>query len=482
MLTFGIMAMLSLGLVGIMSGSDDSDAEQDDRTNDDVLEPEAPAEVETVTETPPSPDEAGSTQDEVTPDETDIVVAQPTAPETTEPETIVEPPATEPPNFAPPVLVVPELTLSDMVTVQTSEDGELADDLVLVEGPQTGEDQDRSFIIQNPQGVHSMELQYRSDITFAVTPNAETAFIGAGLNTNIAAGESTEVTLTENKIDDDGNFFTETVVTKDYANSVDIVLTIDQEDIGDHVAQIDLSNPDDTLWFEFTHLESAMHLITNEEETSGAGDNVTHTTRTLYVIESLAEVRELAPNEIGRIIAGDGAMDSNTRLVAEINLGTSSLSFEGGGNGTVATAQTIVDFTNETPNIYTNFNWASEGEHDGGGIAEADQPVPMVGVVTQLTPASVTVQTPTTTTDTTSTTDTPLVTDPDVVTTPTTPTTQPDTPTDPVDDTPTTDITTDTPDAPVNEIDRALDLWDQANDNLDGLDIPRSGLPGNLNY
>ncbi|WP_299024383.1 hypothetical protein [uncultured Sulfitobacter sp.] len=463
MLAVGIIAMLSLGLVGIMGGSDDGDTEPQDQTNDEMLEPETEAEADPVTQAPVAETPIAGEEETETP----VTEAPDTTAPDSEDEEIAEPVSYSPP----PDLPIPVLSLDEMVTVVTLDGGTLSDDAVLVEGPETGENQDRSYIVEPPEDLHVIDLGYDADTTFAVTPNEDTALVIAALNTNIAGGESVIVSSTEDKVDGGGNVFSETVISKEYANNVDIVINIDQSQVGSHVTEIDLSNPADSLHFEFTNLRGFMHLITNEVESADTGDSLTDTTRTLYVIETPLDVRYLSANEISRIIDGDGAVDSQTRLVAEVHLGTSSLTQVGGSNGTPVTSQTIVDFTNDDPDISTNFYWASEGEHDGEDVTQEARPVAQTGDIIQSETADQTDQGQTST---------PVV----VPTAPSTPTTTPvvqvETTSPSADETPTTGSPLTSEEVTQNEIDRAFDMWDRANDNLDGVDIPRTNLPSFL--
>jgi hypothetical protein len=480
MLALGIIAMASLGLAGMMGSSGAEDSETDDMTIDDpsALGPDA----ETATEV------------EVT-----VEATQPTAEvETTQPVTGVEEEATQssttvqdtslqdtpaPRVFTPPPHIpTPVLTLSQMVAVETSEGVEISDDLVLTEGPDTGENQDRSYLIQPPETAHSIDLGYHSETTFSVTPNNQTTHISASLNTNITSGESTDILTTENKVDAQGNFFEETIVTKEYANDVSIVLNVDQSQVGSHVAEIDLSNPEDTLRFEFSNIHGFMHLITNEQETEDGDDSITQTTRTLYVIETPLDVRELSPDEIDNIIAGDGAINSQTQLVAEVHLGTSSLHLEAASGENGISAQTIANNMNDSPHISTNFYWASEGEHDGGAMPQENGPVAQVGVVTQIDPTAsdqdqtATPATPSTGTNTSQV--TPAVTTPQIEEETTT--------SDDTSTTTTVGLTTLTAEQAEIELERANNLLDQAQDGLRDLNIPglnvNTAFPSYLNY
>ncbi|MEP1765410.1 MAG: hypothetical protein ABJJ53_01965 [Sulfitobacter sp.] len=372
MLALGLMAIASIGLAGILSGGGASDDDQEDILTE--IQPEAETEeevVEVVSEqaeqiTQDVQTPVASGQDSV---EDEDAVEEVVTEETADPETTTEVAFSVPPVIAP----EPPLELSEMVVVSTIDEEEIADELVLTEGPETGEDQDRSYIIEPPEQLHAIELGYDVDTTFAVTPNDQTAVISSWLNTNIAGGDSVVVTSVEEIENSSGGIFTETTITKEYANDVHIVLNVDQSHVGVHVAQIDLSNPEDSLRFEFDHIQGFMHIVTYEHETADGDVLTSDSSRTAYVIETPLEIRDLDPLEIGRLISGNEAQNEDTHLVAEIYLGTSSLVLEGGDSVTSATAQTITDFTNEAPKITSNFYWASELEYTGGAVDTTTQ-------------------------------------------------------------------------------------------------------------
>ncbi len=438
MFAFGIMALASLGMAGLMSGGGSDEGEPVETNNDEQLETESEIGTEAVDVVV-----EGETQ---TPE--DIVIEEDAVTLETEDQTITAPS----PFTAPPIVTPPILTLDEMVSVATLDQVEIPDDLVLTDGPEAGDDQDRTYLLEAPNGDHTVDLGYHTDTTFSVTPNDHTARVSAYLNTNIAEGESTESSDTEDKIDADGNYFSDTLITKEFESSKGIILNVDQSHVGTHVAQIDLSNPEDTLRIEFSNIHGFAHLITNEVETSDEDGNLTETTRTIYVIETSLDVPELDASEIDLILSGDGATDSETQLIAEIHLGTSSLDIDGVDDDAVPTSQTIKNFINDDPQISTNFYWASQDEHDGGPLSQTTGLSPLIGEVPQASSATAANQGQTATT--------PAI------------ETQTNTSAGQGTTTTTTSNLFLTDEEAEAELERASDKLDQALDNLNALDIP----------
>lgn len=370
MLSVGILAILSLGLlgVGLGGGGDSADLEQDDNnveapenetgTNaggetSNILDEIEPAETGSSdgddTETPKPIEDTAAPEEAVAPEE---VVAQPEEVEET----------------VPPVVLTPEEQAQNLVSVVSSAGEEVDDDLVVEEGPQSGPDADRSYIVTGPENAHSIEVGYDPDTTFAIDFNDSTRSISASLNSNIMGVEGEESEVTTDMVDDEGIAFTETVITKNFSGSTNILMNVDQSQVGPHVAEIDLSNPNDTLSFEFTNMMGNVHLVYGEEEETV--DNESRTFRTAYVIETPHYVTSLSNSEIAEIISDSGQQDQDglTQLLATIDLGEEGLILEGDGSEESPYTQTISSFVNENPRIGTNFNWISVkvyGDDDG---------------------------------------------------------------------------------------------------------------------
>ncbi len=448
MFTFGIMALASLSIASLMGGGSSDEGETTSTNNEEQLETETDLQIENSESSENRDTEA---EDVVAEDETlsanNTAPEEDVAPEDTDTQSSEEATAQAPRAFtAPPIVTPPVLSLDELVSVATLDEVEIPDALVLEDGPETGEDQDRTYLLQAPDGEHTIELGYHTDTTFSVTPNDQTDRVSVYLNTNISEGDSTEVSNSEDKVDSEGNPFTDTWITKEFNSSKDIVLNVDQSHVGVHVAQIDLSNPEDTLRIFFSNIHGFTHLVTNEVETSGENGSLSETTRTLYVIETSLEYPELAASEIDLILSGDGAVDSETQLIAEIFLGTSSLDIDGLDNDAVPTSQTITNFINDDPQIRTNFYWASESEHDGGPLTQTTGLSPLVAGVTQVSAATAANQGQALT-----------------------PETQPNPSAD--QGTTTSDLFL-TAEEAQEELERASDRLDQALDDLDSLDIP----------
>lgn len=152
------------------------------------------------------------------------------------------------------------------------------------------------------------------------------------------------------------------MITREFEGAPQIILTVDQSHVGDHVAQIDLTNPDASLDFYFTRMESGVHLVYDEVDTT-EGDSFI-TTRTLYVIETPLGVDEVSEDAKESIIADGFDPENVARLIAEVDLGHSILINQNGDNDTGPFFQTLGNFINEDPDIDTNFFWLTDNAEE----------------------------------------------------------------------------------------------------------------------
>ncbi len=141
-------------------------------------------------------------------------------------------------------------------------------------------------------------------------------------------------------------------------------MNVGSAQFGDHVSQIDLTNPDDILNFNFdATVNSNLHLIYNEAELGLNGD--TATARTAYVIETPSNISSLSSSQIESVFENGGSSAEGFNLVAEIFLGEDSLTVDGdpetGQNYTI----TVANFVNDSPRITTNIDWTSIADYDG---------------------------------------------------------------------------------------------------------------------
>ncbi len=332
MLAVGILAIFSVGLAGMMGSTGSAEVEEQDLT------PETPDE-EIEVETP-----AAAPSEDAEPD-TDVVVDD----------------TLEVANDLPPAdLPLPRSENQVSVTLAT---GEVADDSsVLSDGPNSGENADRTFILTPPTGDHAISVEFDEETTYAIEYNADTQLVLSGLNSNIDGPEGVDTEETVHKVDAAGTPFTETLITREFEGAPQIILTIDQSHVGDHVAQIDLTNPDASLELFFTRMESGVHLVYDEVD-SNEGDSFI-TTRTLYIIETPQGVEEVSEDAKEGIIAEGFDPENGARLIAEVDLGHSLLINHSGTNGTGPYFQTLGNFINEDPDIGTNFFWMTNNAEE----------------------------------------------------------------------------------------------------------------------
>lgn len=330
MLAIGIMAIMSLGLVGMMGGSDDVETDEQD------VAAELPEEETDVTEV------------------VDIPLAE-------EPDSdLVESETADSADAQPEVAAAP-LPPEPVIVLQAN--GEEIDvSQVLSDGPTTGEDADRTFVLTAPEGENSINVEYDDETTYAIEYNSDTSTVFAALNSNITGPEGVETREVIEKVDSAGTPFTETLVSQEFEGTPQIILHVDSSYVGDHVAEIDLTNPNASLDFFFTRMESGVHLVYDEVDTSNGDSFVT--TRTLYVIETPLGVAEVPDDAKEGIIENGFDPDNEARLIAQINLGYSELTSQSGTGNEGPFAQSITNFINENPVINTNFFWLTDNAEE----------------------------------------------------------------------------------------------------------------------
>lgn len=384
MLGIGILAILSMGLVGVMASGEDSD---DDQNTFTPQEDDVPEDVE-VTQTA---DLLDSLEPTVTEESVEVVEVQDsTTPDvetedtdTTEELNVAEP-YDGPPLFREYFPTPDQISsVSDpleragyLVSVVAADGTEVSDEAVLEEGPETGEDSDRDYILEAPQGAHTILTGYDADTSYAITYNEDTTQVQAAPNSNISGPEGTIETETEQKVDADGTTFSETVTTRVFEGSTQIVMNVDETYVGEHVTQITLTNPNDGLHFEFTNMHSNVHLVYNEADTS-SGDSF-FTARTLYVVETPLDITTVPDQAVSDIFEHGSYNEDDARLIAEVDLGTSELILQGDGSSGSPYAQTIANHINEDPRLTTNFYWRTDNAETA--LAEdPNDPTPWVG-------------------------------------------------------------------------------------------------------
>ncbi|WP_298857957.1 hypothetical protein [uncultured Sulfitobacter sp.] len=343
MLAIGILAILSVGLAGMMSSGDSPEIDDQD-TPQEI--PETEPEIDLIEASAPD------LGDGIVPaDSSDSVTPDADAPDQPEDSTL----DTESVYQAPPSDPMPAPRITDPVTVFMADGSEVPDETVLSEGPSSGENSDRNFIVTAPEGENLIAVEYEQDTTYAITYNEDTTRVAAALNSNISGPEGIETREVIEKVDAAGTPFTETLITREFESAPSIVLHIDQSYVGEHVAEIDLTNPNATLDFYFTRMESGVHLVYDEVDTS-EGDSFI-TTRTLYIIETPLGMQEVSEDAQANIIANGFDPENEARLIAEVDLGYSELTSQSNNSYSGPFLQSISNFINEEPNISTNFFW-----------------------------------------------------------------------------------------------------------------------------
>jgi len=254
-------------------------------------------------------------------------------------------------------------TAQELVNVTRPGGDSFDDDRVIETGPSTGEDADRDFIVESGLERNDIAVDYDSETTFLIKYTNSTGSVTASLNSDIEGPRGAVGTSISAEVDDNGTEFDLLTSTRTFADSARIELNVTQEQIGEHVSQIDLQNPNDSLFFNFgADVTGNLHLVYNDAEQDSLDDMLT--ARTLYVIETSAAITSLTPLEIARLIADDGSAVLDTQLIAEVNLGFESLRTTGDPASLQPYTVTVADFINSSPQVNSNVDWASITEFD----------------------------------------------------------------------------------------------------------------------
>ncbi|NNK17194.1 MAG: hypothetical protein HKP51_09855, partial [Sulfitobacter sp.] len=192
----------------------------------------------------------------------------------------------------------------------------------------------------------------------------------AGLNSDIE-GEDVPRTRTITNEDDETGANVRTLYwTKEYGNSTDITMEVAQDQIGAHVAQIDLTNPNDELTFDFaSDVTGNLHLVYVENEEGGEGETVT--VKRAFVIQTPADVSNLSSGEIAGLIASESGQTQDGSVLAEIYLGEDSLFINGEPGSGEPYEVRISNFVNDEPTITSSVGWSSITEHDDAVIDQS---------------------------------------------------------------------------------------------------------------
>ena len=242
----------------------------------------------------------------------------------------------------------------NLVTVSDADGAQVDDGLVMTE---TG-DGSGHFLVTPPETANDIAIGYDAASTFDIQYNAATATITAGLNSDIEGPDGTLSKTTTEQENEDGETVTVVTWTKVFDHGTDITLAVDQDQIGTHVARIDLTNPQDTLHFDFDpDVTGNLHLVYSEVEEGVTGS--TNTTMRAFVIQTAADVTSLSAEDVAALLAEDSGTAGDTHILAEIFLGEDTLFVNSAQSANDAGEIRIMNFVNDTPAITTSIDWAS---------------------------------------------------------------------------------------------------------------------------
>lgn len=261
------------------------------------------------------------------------------------------------------IIVGEERPPENLVTVSDGDGVEVDDDLVLAAREENAPTTDPTFTVTAPEAANSIDVGYDAEHTFKIEYNGQTSSVTAGLNSDIEGEEIPSTRSITNEDDETGANVRTISWTKEYGTSTDIILEVAQDDIGTHVSQIDLTNPNDELNFEFdVDVTGNLHLVYLENEEGTEVD--TSTVKRAFVIQTPEDVSSLSANEIASLIDSESGQTDDGTVLAEIYLGEDSLFIKGDPGSGEAYEVRITNFINEEPSITSSIGWSSITEHD----------------------------------------------------------------------------------------------------------------------
>jgi hypothetical protein len=250
----------------------------------------------------------------------------------------------------------------NLVTVSDSNGEEVPDEQVLEAQSENATDTDPAFIVKAPDADNYIEVGYDEEHTFQIEYNGQTVSVTAGLNSNIEGPEGDPQQARSTTEDEDGNVITEYAMRNTFEGSTDITIDVTPDQIGNHVAQITLINPVDTLDFNFdSDVKGNFHLVFHEMEDGEEGD--TSTTKRAFVVQTAPTQASLSATEINQVTEQGLARTETTNVLGEIYLGSESLYVQDGSEGGDTSENWINAFINDNPMITSNLTWASVVEH-----------------------------------------------------------------------------------------------------------------------
>ncbi|MCX7558835.1 hypothetical protein OS190_04595 [Sulfitobacter sp. F26204] len=394
MFAIGFLSLLSIGFVAMAAGGDDdvTDMDQADQGQDDYEithgNPNAPGSA--TDDLPPpidDPVDAGETDpghpvENVTGDlDQESDAETPAEEDETAAETeVVRPPMGE--EYRDPLVLAEQRAIAAMearepvnlVTVTDAGDNETDDTLVMTENANSETTGEPAFTVEPTDGPNAIAVNFDYEHTFQINYSEDTTAVIASLNSDIQGPEGEIVSDTVVETDSAGAQRTSITENKEFSGSTDIILNIDFDQIGVHFSKIDLSNPADTLHFEFNgEIPGNLHMITEESEDRADGDN--SSSKTVYIIHTPSNLTAISQSAIDAFKETDNGQIQDGIIVAEIYLGEDSVVLNEGSVEEGAYELLITNFVNDNPNITSNIDWTSEGEptNDAGYVVPDDE-------------------------------------------------------------------------------------------------------------
>ena len=255
----------------------------------------------------------------------------------------------------------------NLVTVSDSDGDEVPDEQVLETHAADGTGTDPGFIVKAPDADNYIEVGYDAEHTFQIEYNGQTISVTANLNSNIEGPEGEPQQTQTSTEDEDGNVITEYTTRNTFEGNTDITIDVTPDQIGNHVTEIALINPADTLDFQFdSDVKGNFHLVFHETEDGEEGD--TSTTKRAFVVQTAPDQTSLSASEINQITEQALARTQTTNVLAEIYLGNETLLVQDGAEEGDANETWINAFINDNPLITSNITWTSvvENAEDAG--------------------------------------------------------------------------------------------------------------------
>lgn len=247
----------------------------------------------------------------------------------------------------------------NLVTVTGSDGEEVDDDAVMTE---TGEEGEPAYSVVAPAGENSIEVGFDAEHTFAIEYNKETTQVTAGLNSTITGPDGGLVRSITNEEDENGVNVRTLYWEKEYSNETDITIEVSQDHIGAQIARIDLTNPHDTLHFDFAgDVTGELHIVYLDDEDSSSSGSMVE--KRAYIIHTGAGAGAPSASDIASLLEAGGSIN-DVNILAEVYLGEDTVDINGDPDDGKPYEVWIHNFINDNPNITSNIEWASESAFD----------------------------------------------------------------------------------------------------------------------